>query len=617
MFDQRAHKFTKIDFFVIFIIFSLALIIRFAYMSDYMNTGAYPLLAYSDGYYYFTWAKDIAGGDMLGNKAFMKWPLYAYLLALWFKIAGSNVSGVYYLQFILGAANCGLVYLISRNIFYNRVIAVISSLIYLWYALPVFYEGLLIYTSLSLFLNSVFFLFLLRAKEDLNKKKIFGLGILLGICAIVQANIIVFGLAAIFWFIYLKKQVLIRSIIDISFFSLGLFLVLGTTALSNYLAEKDIVLIAGNTGINFYLGNNPEATGSFHTARHIMANQEGMFRDARITARLEKKKSLKTSEVSSFWFRKSLDYMKNNPRSYLELLKKKINYLFSPREAIHDQEYNFIAGNIGIFKVMLKDLRLILPLCILGMFFGLKNLRETFPLFLSLFGFSLGMLIFFVTTRYRIVMVPFMAVFSGYAVFKLGDALRLGKYKNFAWFFIILVLIFALFNQDLFKMGKAADIRARAQNYYAHFYKGVFYYQKSDYPQAITEFQKACDLDPGSPEALFLLGDSYYGSKDLKKAEAKFKDTLRAFPLYIDAYYNLGIMYNQQKRFNEAEDVLNKALSLDPDDFGAHFELGRVYKEKGDFKQAEIEFNFALARINRWRVREREFIREELSDLTK
>jgi 4-amino-4-deoxy-L-arabinose transferase-like glycosyltransferase len=160
-----------------------------------MHTDAYPLLQDSDGYSYFTWAKDIASGDFLGSKTFTKWPLYAYFLGAMFKFFGSNISLVYAIQFVLGSVNSVLIYLISGILFKSRRVGFIAALLNILYGLYIFYEGLLIYTNLSLFLNLLLFLFLLLIKNNLSRMRIFGLGLFLGVCTILQANIIIFGIS--------------------------------------------------------------------------------------------------------------------------------------------------------------------------------------------------------------------------------------------------------------------------------------------------------------------------------------------------------------------------------------------------------------------------------------
>lgn len=611
-----SYNFNRQDaFFISFILF-IALITRIIYLNDYLNTDVYPVLPDSDGYPYFLWAKDIASGDLWGNQAFMKWPLYAYFTGFWFKLIGENISFIYILQFILGTVNCAFIYLIARLIF-NPKIALISALLCLWYGLFIFYEGLLIYTSLSIFLNSLLFLCFLFIQGHINKKNIFLLGLLLGICTLAQANIVIFGILAMLWILFTNKFSWRKFICHFTIFLFALSLVIGVVTLRNYFVEKDIVMLTGNTGINFYLGNNPQANGVFHSPAYLTPSQEGMFRDAKIIAKIEKGKDLKTSQVSNFWFNKSADFIKKNPGAYLRLLLKKILWLFSPKEPIHDHEYSLIIDQIKIFKIMSLDLRFILPFCFLGLFINLKRFRETALIYIFLISISFGMLIFFVTTRYRIPMVPFMAIFASSTIFYILQEIRARKYLQFGFLCLALILIFCLVDYNIFAKGQSTQINDDYLRYHYHWAKAMNYNRKLDYNGAMRELKEAARIYPNRHHLEFAFGTVYYSMNDFKMAEDKFKEAIRIFPYYADAYYNLGLLYNQQGRFEEAKDVLEKAAFLEPEDMGVHFELGKSYKAQGDLKKARREFSLSLKKINRWRVKEKAMLEEELADLEK
>ena len=162
------YKFDKRDVLIILFIFILAISIRMVYLNQYQSTNIYPVLAHSDSYSYYIWAKDIASGVLLGDRAFMKWPLYAYFLGFLFRFVGENISAIYLLQFVLGAISCCLVYMIARVIF-NKSIGFVAALLCVFYGLFMFYEGLLIYTSLSLFLNLILFLWILNIKDNFTE----------------------------------------------------------------------------------------------------------------------------------------------------------------------------------------------------------------------------------------------------------------------------------------------------------------------------------------------------------------------------------------------------------------------------------------------------------------
>lgn len=603
------------DIVFVLVILFFALTVRFIYFIDYRNTKAYPILQYSDGDFYYEQARDIASGDILGHKVFMNWPLYAYVLALLLKISKNSVSAVYGFQFMLGAVNCILVYFIAKAMF-NRIAAFIAALLCAGYGLFIFYDGLLMYNSLSLFLNSLLFLSVLHIQRNPSRKNLFWIGIFLGLCTITQANIIIFGILAIIWILRQKRLSLTKLIYNFSYFLAGLSIIVGAVTLRNYLVDKDPVLIAGNLGINFYSGNNPNSDGTFSPPAYLTRYLYGLYRDAKITAKIALNREPKASEVSNFWFNKSLGFVKNNPKAYLKLLFRKFVYSLGPREFIVDPEYHLIIDKIRIFKIMPLDLKIMLPFVFLGMFLNLKRFRETALLYIMVFTLSFSVILFFVASRYRITMIPFLMIFASSGILVLWDAIRKRSFLRFAIFAAVISILFVLFN-GRWLSTKYRTLRPKENPADFHYYitKSNNYSINSDYQNALRFAKLAYAMQPNNPEVLFSLASVYYDMKDFKMAEDKFREVIRIFPLCVDARYNLGLMYNQQRRFDEAKDMLQNVVFLDPEDTGAHFELGKSYKARGNLKGAKEEFGLALKKINRWRVEERAIIEKELTGL--
>lgn len=603
----------KRDIFPVLFIFALAVFLRLAFISDYRNTGAFPLLEHSDSYSYFLWAKDISAGELSGAGAFMKWPLYAYFLGFFFKLFGDNAAVVYFFQYILGAVNCVAAYFIGKKIFDRRA-GFIAGIFCSLYGLFIFYESLLVYVSLSLFLNSLLFLFILKIQHGPGRRNLFWLGIFLGICAITQASIIIFGIFAVLWILKKNSLALRNAARGLSFFILGLAAVIGSVTLRNYLAEKDFVLIAGNVGFNFYCGNNPKASGTFFCPSNIGLNQEDMFRDAVIMANNESGRRLTTRGASDFWFRKAASFILKEPVNYSKLFLRKLAVIFSPIEFIHDIEYHLIANKIRIFKVIFTDLKFILPAAFLGMLFSRKRFKDTAFLYMALVSLALGISLFFVSSRYRVTMVPYLAVFAGFGISSVWEKLRNKRFAILAGSFAFLSASFFLLNSFGARLEKGLS-KNNDLILEAHFIKAIDYKNNSDYRNALDELEAVCRINPSEQRALFQAAVIYLRLNELKAAEEKFRQVIQVNPLSVDAYYDLGLMYNRQRRFFEAKEMLKRAVSLDPENAASHFELGVACKSLKEDICAGQEFAAALEKINRWRSAEREVIQKELDSL--
>jgi tetratricopeptide (TPR) repeat protein len=228
------------------------------------------------------------------------------------------------------------------------------------------------------------------------------------------------------------------------------------------------------------------------------------------------------------------------------------------------------------------------------------------------------MSLFFVATRYRIAIVPFLAIFAAFALFSAGKAAGEKNYPKFAWLCLALISIFVFTNYD--KVFAKKIHRGKGDAYAVfdyHLINAIKYENNSDYRNAIKELSLLNKIEPANSLILFRLGVVYFQLHDFKTAEKMFKEVIKISPYSVNAYYNLGFIYNKQQRFTEAKDTLKKAVFLDPEDAKAHFELGFAYKSLQDFKNAKKEFNLALKKINRWRIQDREIIKNELISLGK
>lgn len=595
---------------IVLFFFIFAFLIRLFCFSAFVQSDLFPFIKHSDSHAYYLWAKDISSGSVIGTTAFMKWPLYAYLLALFLKIFKDNLAYVYIIQYLWGAFSCVLVYLLGR-LFFNRRVGFLSAGLFLLFGLTIFYESLLVYTSLSLWLNLFSLLCLFLLQKNLPKKNVFLLGLLLGFAALAQGSILPFALMAIFWLLSRLKNFKERFIL-FGFFSCGLFSVLGLSFFHNLLAEKDNVLIAGNLGLNFYLGNNPESKGTFYYPKEFVPNQEGMFRDARILAEQQQGRRLKTSEISSFWFKKGLDFLRKEPKRFSLLFLRKLMLIFSPKEFTHDIEI-FSYKNIGhLQRWLFYDLHYLFCFALLGIFWNLKKIKELGLLYIYLVGVSFSIALFFVSSRYRISLFPVIAIFAGSGIEILLRACKKKKLLFIFFAFLFIILSICLYLQvSLNKKEKYQESRSFSERLLV---QSAEYERNKNYLLALKTLSIADKFHPSFYNS-FRQGVIYYHLGEFDKSEEKFKEALLRNPLSVDSLYNLGLLYNQKSRFSEAQVILENAILLDPKFMEAYFELGIACKNLHNYQKAKLAFKRTLDLLPRWRTEERQWVLRELAQL--
>ncbi|MBP7215745.1 MAG: tetratricopeptide repeat protein [Candidatus Omnitrophica bacterium] len=607
----------KIDLWICFFLFVVASYLRILFLADYNNSAIFPFLLNSDSYYTLIWAKDIASGDLLGLQAgvLMKWPLYAYLLGLGVALTQGNVSYMLLFQFLLGVATIIMLYWVGRMLF-NRIVGLLAALMCLWQGLFIFYEGLLMYTTLAILFALLLFIVVEKVRLSPNVKNFFWFGVVLGLATLNQANIVVFGCLAAAGIVKERRIRFLQAAKLMGSFLLGLSLLIGMVTARNFLAEKDFVPLTGNLGVTFFIGNNPQATGTFDRSTELDMNQEDMFKSARIIAEFESGRKLKASEVSRFWFKRSIAFLRQEPLRFIALQIKKFLLMFSPFEFVHETEYLLLKDSIGIFKVLFLDLRMLMPLALVGMVLGLRDLKKTAYMYLMVLSLAATTAVFYVAARYRILMVPFLALFAGYGVYALGRCIARKRLVAAALLVGIFIASFIIVDRGLMFKPKPKLQDQRLMFLDHHSVKASFFEHNKDYQNMLQQLLFAQQLAPYERWVLFRLGAAYYFTKQWDKAEEKFKEVIKRFPYYVSAYYNLGLLYNQQERFSDALSILKKASALDPRDARIHFELGIAHKQMGNMLEAKNEFLLALQKINRWRHGERATIRQELLSIS-
>ena len=131
-------------------IFLFAFLVRLIYILEFKNTPFMDCLTV-DSLYYSDWAKRIAAGEILPANAFEMTPLYAYLLAFFYKASSTDLFLVRLLQILIGSASCLLIYSITGTILKNRYWALLGGLIAALYGPFIFFDAMVMKPFLAVF----------------------------------------------------------------------------------------------------------------------------------------------------------------------------------------------------------------------------------------------------------------------------------------------------------------------------------------------------------------------------------------------------------------------------------------------------------------------------------
>jgi len=127
--------------------------------------------------------------------------------------------------------------------------------------------------------------------------------------------------------------------------------------------------------------------------------------------------------------------------------------------------------------------------------------------------------------------------------------------------------------------------KSDARKYYE---LGNEYYEKGDFDNAISNYDKAIEADPTYHKAYYNRGLAYACKEDYDKAIADINKVIEMKPNFAEAYYILGLAYEYKNELDKAIEAYNKSLKLNPDfkDAQNRLELATSKKEKMEKERA-------------------------------
>jgi tetratricopeptide (TPR) repeat protein len=119
---------------------------------------------------------------------------------------------------------------------------------------------------------------------------------------------------------------------------------------------------------------------------------------------------------------------------------------------------------------------------------------------------------------------------------------------------------------------------------------------RQDFGPVAEEYaRKAVTLDPKLPLVHQLLGELYLYHSQIDDAIAEFRKELEINPGYAAAYYKLADGYSRVQKFDEAERLLQRSIWLDSTSTGPYILMGKVLAKKGETELAVRALQRALA----------------------
>ncbi len=478
-----------------------ALLIRWVHLFIVKDTDLVQIQII-DAAFYHSWAVAISNGEIIGNHTFFMSPLYSYLAGLVYAIIGAAPVRLMALQGLMGV---GTVLLVFRwgSLLAGRTVGLVAAALTAVYAPFIFYETTLLTSTLILLLGVVILNLteaVLRKTSTLN---LLLLGGVIGLSALARPLVLIFVPLLFLVLIIDNRDTWIKRSI---WLTVGVLILLIPVGIRNLAVGGDFTLTTSSAGMNFYVGNNPEATGLYWEAP-FLTSIEPQYEDEdyRRVASKAVERELSTREAGQYWFNRSLDWMIHAPLSYLKLLGRKIFYFWNRAEFANNVSIYYGKEVSPIIAYNPFGFWLIGPLGLAGLILLWRRLgwkRARVPV-LWVFAYFAGCVIFFVASEYRLAAVPALIVGVAYLLVEIYNYLKAHRVEPAMRLLALGLLFMPLSNlrTDFIYSGENPRMD------YFNFGNTLLKQDKSF--EAISRFQRSLAIDPYFAEGMMRLAEAY------------------------------------------------------------------------------------------------------------
>ena len=569
---------------VLLAILGFALAAKLAHLAVVHRHYLLELRGGMDPEYYFSFALQVVHGDLLaGNEVFFISPFYIYFLAGVFAVFGGNPVAAYAVQVLLGVAAVGLIYLAGREAFGVRAGLLAAALMALDGILT-FYEVTLLPESVAPFLTALLLWLLVRADSRRSAAAWLGAGISLGLLGLTRPNSFLFAPLGLLFALRPWRRPSLRAA---GAFIAGVALMVLPVTARNYARGHDLVLASSQGGLNFYIGNGPEASGTYRAPPEVSASISGQEKDTRRVAEAALQRSLKPSEVSDYYYGLAWAQIRRVPGQWLELLFWKTLFLCNGAEVALNLSYPFFRNEVSWpLQVLFAGFGVIFPLGVLGLGLARKTGKSAGLIAAFLAAYAVSIILFFVADRYRIPLHLPLLLFAGLA---LDRWLRFWQERAFlpAAVSVLLALgLGALSNRDL-GLEQGTDLaRTEVALYLIEHYR---------YAEAEVEIFQLSPLGRDNGDIQLKLGKAFMVRNQFKDALLHLQAAVKINPDLAEAHQLLAAIYVLQLDYEQALPHLRAYYALKPDDLTNGMSLAAVCSQLNFSREAIAVFRHLLS----------------------
>ena len=553
---------------------------------------------------YDTWARALASGDWGRGQPYWMGPLYPHLLALCYAIFGSGSEVAMLGQWALTLLNIILVYTIGRR-WINETGAMLAAVLYSGYGPPVFYAS---FRLMETVVTTLFLLIALqswRAAVHPTNKRWLILGLLVGLCATARGSALALlpllplplliknnGNRALSW--HSKSFLRLCG----SLWAGAMLVILPVTA-RNLLIGGDMVLLTSNAGLNLLIGQQTHHGGRFGS----ISDSYELDPTGVIMLEQQAGHALRPSQVSRELIYNAIELVLRDPASALKYHLLKTYRFFSGYELPQIYSWNYWRTQFIPLRFFPIPAIVFTALGLAGCLTLYSAARLQWVVLVG--GWFLSFLPFFPTTRFRLPIMPLLALSAAAWLLtqfiSLYSSERLSftgsrKIRDFAGqptllIGIAIILVVALWpswsaldsNQESWQChinmaSRAGVVGDRAEVLRAineaemilpglaetPFRLGGLLDKLGDPAHALIAYEKAINRAPGNPFVLYRRAQALAALEDHEEAIQSYMQASTAKPDWANPWHGKAQSLLALNKLAKAEEALRQAAALSP-----------------------------------------------------
>ena len=498
-------------------------------------------------------AQRVLDGDVgLGPGLYFLSPLYIYFLSLLLGIWHS-FTFVRLVQIALGTGAVVCVFVTADEWFGRRAAWIAAALAALT-GVFTFYESLILQTALDPFFTAAALACLTLGLTREQRRWYAVAGLTFGIELCNRPNVALPALAIA------QLLAATRRWQAAAAFSLAAALALVPVTLRNIVVSGYwSPVTASHGGLNFYIGNNPDADGSYRAVAGVTPDVNGQQEDTRRVAERAAGRPLDDAAVSSYFYRLGWKWIRERPLAAAALFARKLALVFSAKYLWLNYSYPFFASDERtLLRAMVVGPWLLIPLGLVGCFGALSRRRpvatSAFLIWASFVPtYAIAVAAFYVSDRYQLpILVPLCAG-AGAALDAFAAAAAERRWRSLIVPAAAVAALLIAVNRPLaydegigeertrmaerlITLGRVDEaerwadraVAATRQPGVVHFRVGQRLVVAGQPTAAIAHFQQALAADPAQPVVEYALGETLLEADRPREAIAPLRRAVEA-----------------------------------------------------------------------------------------